>query len=191
MYMRYIISTSRCAWLFMVVLLGACASQIPLAIKEAPADNPSLENVHGSVAEFVDRAVRWGGEILETENREDATWLTVLARPLSKNGKPKDTDESPGRFIAIVPGFLDPKVYSAERYVTVSGTLLRDETGTVGEYPYNYPVIQVQEHYLWPKEQPLPAGYYPWWRYDPWYYDPWYYDRYYYPRYYYKKPKKD
>jgi len=75
--------------------------------------------------------------------------------------------------------------------MTVSGTLLRDETGTVGEYPYNYPVIQVQQHHLWPKEQPLPAGYYPWWRYDPWYYDPWYYDRYYYPRYYYKKPKKD
>jgi outer membrane lipoprotein len=168
----------RLIWLLPALLLAGCASPIPKAIREAPPDNPELEAVRSNAAGYASRQVRWGGDILETDNRENDTRLTVLARPLVRNGKPdEDTDQSPGRFIAIVPGFLDPKVYGDKRKITVTGTLQGSESGKVGEFAYTYPVVQVQEYYLWPKEVMVPAGWYPWY-YDPWY-DPWYYDRWY------------
>jgi len=158
------------------VLLTACTSQIPQNIRQAPPNDPSIEQVRESALENQIWQVRWGGEILETENREGETRLTVLARPLSSGGEPKDTDASEGRFIALVPIFLDPKVYKPGRQVTVSGTLLRTEKRKVGEFTYPYPVIQADSYYLWPERINAPdyAYPYPLW-YDPWYYDPWFY----------------
>ena len=113
--------------LLLALLLGACASQVPLPIREAPADSPSLAVVRAQDADYLGQRVRWGGTIIETGNRENATWLTVLGKPLDKSGEPGFGDDSAGRFIAIVPGFLDPKVYAPDRRVTVSGTLSRFE----------------------------------------------------------------
>ena len=169
--------------LLLALLLSACASQVPLIIREAPADSPSLEQVRAHAADYLGRQVRWGGTIIETVNRENATWLTVLGRPLYRDGEPEFTDESVGRFIAIVPEFLDPKVYASDRRITITGTLLRTEAGKVGEHPYTYPVVQAEAWYLWAKETEWPYGYG-----DPWYYRSWWYrgypygDPYYYHR---------
>ncbi len=176
MYMRYPVAKSGFA-LLLTLLLHACASQVPPLIREAPAGSASLAEVRAQPADYPGRPVRWGGTIIETGNREDATRLTVLGRPLGDSGEPAFTDDSAGRFIAIVPEFLDPKVYAADRRVTVTGTLSHTEAGKVGEYPYTYPVVQANAWYLWPVETERPYGHeYPGW-YDPWYrpwYDPWY-----------------
>ena len=160
--------------LLLALLLGACASQVPLPIREAPADSPSLAVVRAQDADYLGQRVRWGGTIIETGNRENATWLTVLGKPLDKSGEPGFGDDGAGRFIAIVPGFLDPKVYAPDRRVTVSGTLARFESAMVGEYPYSYPVVEAEAWYLWAREVKRPDGYDDPWRYDPWYYRPWY-----------------
>lgn len=191
--MRTFTPPIRTACLLTTLLLSACASQTPVNIREAPPGNPAPDVVRNDPAAHQSQQVRWGGEILETENRENATWLTLLARPLEKDGKPKLTDKSRGRFLAKVPAFLDPKVYTADRKVTVRGTVNGSETRTVGEYRYNYPVVDASDWYLWPREVEYPPDYYynPWW-YDPWFYDPWY--RYPYPYYYphyHKKKDKD
>jgi len=157
------------------MLLAGCTSQIPQNIRQAPPNNPSIADVRTSPIENQIWLVRWGGEILETDNRVNETRITVLASPLSKGGEPGITDNSEGRFIAIIPVFLDPKVYASGRLLTVSGTLLRFEERKVGEFAYRYPVVQADSYYLWPEEVTPPYGYpYPGW-YDPWYYDPWFY----------------
>lgn len=175
--MRCLTLKNPLGWLLTGLLLTACASQIPPMIREEPADNPALEAVRGNAADYLAKPVRWGGRLIQTENRENTTWLTVLASSLSKDGEPQTGDNGTGRFIAIVPGFLDPKVYAPDREVTVTGTLLRTETRLVGEFPYDYPVVQAQSWYLWPEEPEAPYGYpYSGW-YDPWYgpwYGPWY-----------------
>lgn len=187
--MHKLTALTRFVALLTPLWLAACASQIPLNIREVPPGNPSLDVVSGNTGAFRSQQVRWGGDILETENRENATLLTILARPLTDTGKPEDTDSTPGRFIARIPQFLDPKVYKAERSVTVRGTLRDSETRQVGQYAYNYPVVEATDWYLWPVEIVYPPDYYyPWW-YDPWYYDPWYRYPYYYPRNY-KKDKQ-
>ena len=77
-----------------------------------------------------------------------------------------------------MPEFLDPKVYAANRKVTVTGTVLRTEIRPVGKFPYTYPVVQATAWYLWPEDTapacsgyPYPGWYYPW--YGPWV-GPWY-----------------
>jgi outer membrane lipoprotein len=173
------IPKTACLWLLAGLLLSACASQIPPLIRKAPPDNPSLTGVRAHASDYRGRQLRWGGKIIETENRESTTWLSILERPLYRDGEPEYSDESGGRFIAIVPEFLDPKVYTPDRLVTITGTLLRTEARKVGEFPYTYPVVEAQAWYLWPVETELPYGYPgPWW-YDPWYYGPWYYEPWY------------
>ena len=180
--MYYRLNKTRCGLLLLTLLLSACASKVPQAIREAPADSPSLQQLRTQDSDFLGRQTRLGGTIIHTENREDATWLTVLGLPLYSDGAPRLTDDSAGRFIAIVPAFLDPQVYAPERQVTVTGTLLRNEDSKVGEHPYRYPVIQSEAWYLWPEQvEPLWGYPYPGW-YDPWYQGPRYPYCYRYPR---------
>jgi len=179
MIMHHRIPFPALAGLLATLLLGACASQVPQNIREAPADNPPLAQVREQAADYQGRQVRWGGRIIETVNEENTTRLTLLERPTNKDGEPRYTDDSAGRFIAIVPEFLDPKVYAPDRRVSVTGTLTRTEAGKVGEYPYNYPVVEAEAWYLWPPEPAFPYDYDdPW--YDPWWYDRWYYQPWYY-----------
>jgi outer membrane lipoprotein len=160
------------------LLLSACASQVPLLIRQAPTDSPSLVQVRAQVEDYVGQSVRWGGLLIATDNQEHASRLTVLAWPLGSDGKPRHSDDSDGRFIAIVPGFLDPAVYVANRLVTITGTLAHAETELVGEHPYAYPVVEAQAWYLWPESAasrnayPYSGWYDPW--YGPWWYSPWY-----------------
>lgn len=174
----------RYAGLISVLLVSACSSHIPPEIKQSPEGAPGLTQVHGHVDDFLSQKVRWGGVILNTENKDKTSRLTIVAFPLKDDGEPKVSDQSSGRFIAIVDEFLEPTVYSNERSITVVGTVLRSETMDVGEFAYEYPVVQVEHYYLWPvKEDPDYRDYPPYWWYDPWYpYYPYYYP--YYPRHY-------
>ena len=114
--------------------------------------------------------MRWGGTVLAVHNRERATEIEILSRPLGSNGKPREKGSGKGRFIALLTGFADPAEYPEEHLLTVSGRLARVETRPIGEYPYSYPIVAVAQSYLWPKPPPTPPPYF--YR-DPWYY-PWY-----------------
>lgn len=132
---------------------------------------------------YLSQKVRWGGVILKTENKQNGSKLTIIGAPLSEQGKPQNTDQSPGRFIAIVDSFLEPQLYSPDREITVTGQLLPGETQKVGDFSYNYPVVKVDHYYLWPVvHQADHIDDLPYWWHDPFY--PWPYHYYpYYPYY--------
>lgn len=161
--------------------LAGCATDVPREIREAPAVDIRPAQALGEAERLRGQAVRWGGAIASVENRRDETWLEIVERPLARDGRPRNTDRSGGRFLARLAGFLDPAVYAIDRQVTVAGTLEEPVTRAIGEHPYRYPVVRTGALYLWPKLEPVPANYYPYW-YDPWY--PWGHPYYYpYPRY--------
>jgi len=166
--------------LLSLLLISACSSHIPPEIKQSPEGAPGIAEVRSHIESFVSQKVRWGGVIADTENKDNTSRLTIVAFPLNGDGEPKVSDQSSGRFIAIVDEFLEPTVYSSERSITVVGTVLKSETRAIGEYPYEYPVVQVEHYYLWPvKEEPQYWDYPPYWWYDPWYpYYPYYYPYY-------------
>jgi len=162
------------ACLAAISLMSACASNIPVEIREFSETSPNVTQVRKQADSYLSQKVRWGGSIIRTENREESSWLTIIALPLNDDGKPQTSDQSPGRFIAIIDEFLEPELYSQNRRITVIGKILKTETFNVGEFPYEYPLIQVDHYYLWPPEpEPADIDYPPYWWYNPWY-DPWY-----------------
>lgn len=163
----------------LILLITACSSNIPVEIRQSLEGAPSVSEVRDQPEDYTSQRVRWGGVILNTENKHKTSRLTIIAFPLNDNGKPRVSGQTSGRFIAIVDEFLEPLVYSRERLFTVTGELVNSETHNVGEFAYDYPVIEVDFHYLWPKTpDPATVNYPPYRYYDPWYH-PYYYPRYY------------
>jgi outer membrane lipoprotein len=156
--------------LLLTALLGGCASQVPQLIREAPPAKLSVSQATAGQAQTGTR-IRWGGTIASVDNQQNATALEIVERPLNGDGRPKQTDQTGGRFIARVHGFLDPEVYKTGREVTVAGALAGRTERTIGQHPYTFPLVDVTQVYLWPERREYPRYYDPF--YDPWY-DPWY-----------------
>lgn len=176
MFMKAII---RASCIVSLLLIVGCSSHIPPEIRQSLDGSPDLVLVKSNAPAYISQKVRWGGVILQTENKDENSRLTIVAFPLNDVGEPLSKQQSPGRFIAIVDQFMEPTVYSRDRKITVIGNVLRTETLEIGEFPYEYPVIQLEHHYLWPvEEEPAYIDYPPYW-YDPWYpYYPFYYPYY-------------
>ncbi len=163
------------AWLLLIVTMSACSSHIPAVIQQPIEGAPAIGEVRDKADVYIAQRVRWGGVILDTENKPDNSSLTIVAFPLNDDGEPQVSDHSSGRFIAIVDEFLEPLVFSREREITVIGKLLETQTLDVGEFAYDYPMIEVEHYYIWPvKEDPVYDDYPPYWWYDPWYPYPYY-----------------
>ncbi|MFL6646932.1 MAG: Slp family lipoprotein, partial [Sulfurifustaceae bacterium] len=125
----------------------------------------SIAQAREDIAVHVGQRVRWGGRITGVENHANETWLDIVGRPLDSNGRPRSGDESLGRFIARVNGFLDPAIYAKGREVTVAGTVERTITRSIGDYPYPYVVVNADMTELWELRVERPVYYDPF--YDP------------------------
>jgi outer membrane lipoprotein len=171
------------------LLVTACVS-IPEEIRNAPADSPAVGEARDDIESFTDTRVRWGGTIAEVTNRESETWIEVVARALQDDARPRDSDSSQGRFLARFEGFLDPAIYSKGRELTVVGAIEGKETREIDQYDYEYPVVDVESHYLWDPVPEYPRGgyrYSPYYYYDP-FYDPFFYDPFLYSPFYWRHP---
>lgn len=115
------------------------------------------------------QVVRWGGEIIKVEPKQDQTCFEVLARELNATARPMQRDASDGRFIACRAGFYDPEEFERGREITIVGRLTGTDRGKVGDFDYTYPHVAADTVYLWPK-RPLVVR-------TP-YYDPWMYGGY-------------
>ncbi|MCW8092544.1 Slp family lipoprotein [Alteromonas sp. ASW11-130] len=134
------------------LLLSGCA-MVPNQIK-VPDDTPLIsysrsvtggETVKGSMA-------RWGGIIVNVENKSQKTFVEVAHFPLNHYGKPVTNENTVGRFKARINGFVDPIMFEEGRTVTFVGRLDVPMSGMVGEQPYIYPTLAVDDFYIWRKE---------------------------------------
>jgi outer membrane lipoprotein len=133
----------------LLLTLSACSSSMPLEISGDIPNAPSFSQIHKQPDSYLNQPLRWGGKILKTENKENSSWVTIVAFPLSDSGRPLESDSSPGRFIAVIDEFMEPLVYSKDREITVRGKLIGTQTIKVGNFPYQYPLIKVDNYHLW------------------------------------------
>lgn len=171
------------AWpaLLAVLALSGCASSVPRTIRDAPVSQLTVAAVQQAPDQATGERVRWGGSIIAVVNLERSTQVEVLTRPLDRNGEPDPSADGQGRFIAEVPGFVDPAEYPEDRLLTVVGPITGLIRRKVGEFPYPYPVVAATSRYLWPEIEPIrysryPYRWYGWYGYGPWYgpWGPWY-----------------
>lgn len=134
-----------------LLALAGCATY-PKQVRIA--DNVALTSYENAVQQNIDfGTARWSGVIAEVSNKANQTRLEVVYFPSGSNGRPAVSDQTKGRFVAYIKGFLDPMVYQPGKSVTVLGELTRSEMGKVDEYEYRYPVIKDSVVYLWPKQE--------------------------------------
>ena len=137
--------------LLTILALSGCASNIPREIKEAPAGNPTVSEVRDDIDRYTGSRVRWGGSIAAVENRENETWIEVVALELAGYGRPAATDSSYGRFLVRIDQFIDPQIYAKGRELTVAGVVESRIVRKIGEHPYTYPLIRASSYHLWPQ----------------------------------------
>jgi len=99
-------------------------------------------------------SVRWGGRIIRTEPRPDRTCFEVISTQLNADGRPVwASDDTWGRFIACRTGFYDPALFEPNREITFTGRIEGYEQRKIEDYAYNFPRVDVDVVYLWPKRE--------------------------------------
>ncbi len=96
--------------------------------------------------------VIWGGRIIGVDNKADHTEVEVLAYPLDKNQIPQQNDVGSGRFIALLPGYVEPLDYPVNGWVTMQGHIKGVRSDRVGQAPYVFPLLAVRAAHVWTRE---------------------------------------
>ena len=151
----------------LLLLLTACAGNVPLNIRQPPVNNPGIREAGTNLNQYLGQKVRWGGTISAIENKVTDTWIEIVGRELGSYGRPYANDESLGRFLVRIDGYLDPVIYEVNREITIYGVVESTITRKIDEYPYIYPLVKAEEYYLWPEYTYRDIGYT---GYDPYYY---------------------
>ena len=138
--------------MFLIFFSGLSVSACTTIPEQLKGDYTSLDPQNTAEGDL-QTSVRWGGIILETRPEANHTCFEVLARQLEKSMRPAITDQASGRFIACKPGFYDPEVFEKDREVTLTGKVIYIDSRKVGEYDYNYPVVDIEFISLWPKRR--------------------------------------
>lgn len=134
-----------------VLLTSGCASNVPREIQDPPVADLTVNQVRSDIDEYTGNTVRWGGIIASVENRENETWVEVVAQDLGSYGQPRDEDSSYGRFLVRIEEFIDPQIYAEGRELTVAGVVESRIVRPIGEHPYTYPLIRATAYHLWPE----------------------------------------
>ena len=142
---------------FAAILSGCATAPAEPQIEETDTAT-KVSAVRQQPEQHQDSEVVWGGSVIGIDNRAEETWIEIIERPLHRSGIPVVRDKSAGRFLAVVPGFLDPLEYSNGRSITINGIVSGSETRKIAEADYNYPIVAVVDHQLWSEAEARAIG---------------------------------
>lgn len=157
--------------------VNGCAPIISDTLQAKVPEDLTYQSVKENPDIYIGETVIWGGVIIKTTNVKEGTRIEVLQKPLDFKLRPKSGDVTYGRFLALYDGYLDSAIYANGRKITVGGEILGQQTGSLDEIQYTYPLISVTEHHLWSEKDITDYHYdYPyhfyrhWWHYPYWVY---------------------
>ncbi len=128
--------------------LAACA---PAPIYTTPPGTLAVtpQQVAQSPERYASSPVIWGGAIVEVRNFVDHSEIEVLGYPLDSSQRPRLRQPGGGRFIAVLPGYVESLNYPAGAPITVSGALDGSRAGQVGNASYVFPLVKAAQTHLW------------------------------------------
>jgi len=113
------------------------ADLVPSDVQQSP------DGVHGT-------EVLWGGRIVAFENREDSSEIEIVSYPIDRARQPVTDAPTQGRFILVLPGYVEAFDYPIGRHLTVHGALAGVRVGHVQEAEYVYPLVRGRTVHVWP-----------------------------------------
>lgn len=129
-------------------VLTACATPAFKDAGNSVAIMPS--DVQQSADRYKGSEVVWGGRIIAVANREQTTEIEVIGYPLDRDQQPMPDAPTVGRFIVVVPGFVEALDYPAGRHLSVYGVVSGTRVDHVDEHEYLYPLLRAREVNVWP-----------------------------------------
>lgn len=147
-------NTVRSIFLFALALLLSACGSLPDNLK---TDNVNVVTDYDQWRQstLAGSEVRLGGVIAKVTNLEQSTRVEVVNLPISAIGKPDIDKEPQGRFVAYIQGFADPVTLAEGRLITLLGNSQATEQGQVGEFSYEFPVMNVTGYHLWRIEEKI------------------------------------
>jgi len=132
-----------------VVMLASCVTQPPLAPGDARLDWSPIDAAQSPRS--AGQRVLWGGMIVAVENLQDASEIEVLAYPLDAKQRPMLKQPTMGRFIAVLPGYVERFDFPEGRFLVLSGSVSGTRESRIDQRPYLYPVVATDAVHLWPE----------------------------------------
>lgn len=137
------------ALLAAALALAGCVTrpviQVPATLAPIQPFEAAAEPEHHIGADIL-----WGGSILALENLEASTEVTILAYPLDRAQRPLPQLPTQGRFILVLPGYVERGDYPDGLFVSLNGRITGLREGQVGEHRYVFPLVQPDHVHRWP-----------------------------------------
>jgi outer membrane lipoprotein len=145
------------ALLLMLAALPGCT--VAPAFTTLPAETaPSPYRVAEAPERWVDRDIVWGGMIVEVRNFERHSEIEMLAYPLDDKQRPMLELADEGRFIALVPGYVEANDFPEGRFMSLVGRITGERRGQLRNEPYLWPEVDIERLHLWPRDFREPRG---------------------------------
>jgi outer membrane lipoprotein len=142
--------TIRCVAICLILVMFGCAT----GISRETRSQVTYKGTFGALQKAPDKhrgeTVMLGGRVVETKGSQASSEITVLQLPLDTSNRPKDSDQSGGRYIVRTKQFLDPAIYQAGSLLTVVGRVTGSEVRSIGGFQYVYPLVEAIEIKPWP-----------------------------------------
>jgi len=140
--------------LLSALLLGLTACAPPPIYKAAPGTVAATPTQVSQTPErFTHGQVIWGGSVVNVRNLPDRSEIEILAYPLDSSQRPILRSGASGRFIAVVPGYVEPMNYPGGAPITIDGQLGGTRVGQVGQASYVFPLVNVAQSHVWTAEE--------------------------------------
>ena len=139
------------AILLLLLSLG-CATGISRQVRSQVTYAGPFSDVQKAPDKHVGEIVMFGGKILNNQASPSLSELTVLQLRIDSRDRPKDSDQSEGRYLIQSDEFLDPAIYMKGALLTVVGRINGSDIRAIGGFDYDYPMLKAIEIKLWPKE---------------------------------------
>lgn len=134
------------------LLLVACAGSPALTqLPERAAPPP--DQLMQSPSQYEGMDVVWGGRVVDVRNFERHSEIEVVGYPLDGRQRPQVEAGDQGRFILVVPDFVEPADYPPGRLVSLVGRFSGVREGHIGERAYRWPEVVVRELYRWSPDE--------------------------------------
>ena len=148
-----LILTVRLIVMCLVLLTMSCAPGISREVRSQVTYHGSFSELRGNVDPHSGEVVMLGGKVIETQGSQTGSEISVLQLPLDRRGRPRDANQSEGRYLIRSGQFLDPAIYEKGTLLTVVGKLRGSEVRSIGGFQYDYPIVEAIEVKPWPREQ--------------------------------------
>jgi len=160
----------------LLLISAGCAPVISKGLRREISRDITFKKIIEDPGACIGKTVLISGIILGSKNTKEGTLIEILQKLADMEGRPKDVDESDGRFLALYNGYLDTVIYSRGREAAIAGEIKGKRVLPLDEIEYTYPLISIKEIHLFKAQKEKFYAYpYPHWYYPPCYYYPYWY----------------